>query len=75
MYYLVVPLLFFNNFINLYLFFCAESSLLCRLSRSCSQQGLLSDCIARASQCSGFSCRGAQALPCVRAFVAVAPGL
>ena len=47
----------------MYLFIlgCAGSSLLCGLFRSCGKWGLLSSCGARASDCAGFFCSGAQA--------------
>ena len=45
----------------MYLFWCAGSSLLCRLLSSCAEQGQLST-RAGASLCSGFSCGGTGAL-------------
>ena len=54
--------------INLFIFGCAGSSLLHGLFSSCGEQGLLSSCPARASPCSGFSCRA-------QASVVVAHGL
>ena len=55
------------------LFFCgcAGSSLLCGLFSSCSKQGLISGCDARASYCDGFSHCEALALG-TRASVVVA---
>ena len=46
----------------LFIFGCAGSSLLCGLFPSCREQGLRSNCSARASHCGGFSCCRAQAL-------------
>ena len=57
---------FFPNYFTIILFMysfifgCAGSLLLCGLFSSCSEQGLVSSCGARASHCSGFSCHGAQ---------------
>ena len=56
------------------LFGCTGSWLLCGLSSSCSEQGLLSGCGAVASYCGGFSCCGAR-LHGRQASVVVAPGL
>ena len=47
---------FLNNFIYLFIWGCAGSSLLCGLFSCCSERGLLSSCGARTSDCSGFSC-------------------
>ena len=49
-----------TNFIDLFID-CAASSLLCGLFSSCSEQGLLYNCSAQASCCSGFSCWWARA--------------
>ena len=54
-------LFFFNNFIYLFMFGCAECSLLCGIFSSCGKQGLLSGCCECASHCSGFFCCGAHA--------------
>ena len=48
-------------FIYVILFGCAGSLLLGRLFSICSEQGLLSSVVCKASHCSGFSC-GAWAL-------------
>ena len=54
-----------NSFLkHIYLFGQAGSLLLHALSSSCGEWGLLSSWGARASHCSGFSHRGAQALGC-----------
>ena len=51
-----------NFFLNyLCYFWCAGSSSLSRLFSSCGELGLLSSLDGQASQCSGFSCYGAQA--------------
>ena len=52
---------YFFNFI----FGCAGSLLLCRLSFSCVELGLLSSCHAWASYCDSFSCFRARALRCM----------
>ena len=59
MYLLLVSFLFS---LNLFIFACAGSSLLCGLSSSCGEQGLLSSCHTWASHCGGSSCCGARAL-------------
>ena len=59
---LIFNISFFFFFIILFIFGCAGSSLMCRLFCSCGEQGLLSNCSARTSRCSGFYCCGAQAL-------------
>ena len=51
-----------NLFIYLFIYDCARSLLLIRFFSSCSDQGLLSNCGAQASHCSGFSCCRARAL-------------
>ena len=53
------------NFIYLFTFGYAGSSLLGGLFSRCGGQGLLSSCNAQASHCGGFSCCGAQALACM----------
>ena len=53
---------FFSNLINLFVFGCAGSSLLCGLFSSCCERALLASCGAWASDCCGFSCRRARAL-------------
>ena len=58
-----------NNFIYLFIFGCAGSSLLHGLFSSCGKQGLLSSCGVQASHCCGFSC-GAWALGWVTSAVA-----
>ena len=50
------------NFICLFIFSCAGSSLLHGFSSSCSEQGILSSNRVWASDCGGFSCCGAHAL-------------
>ena len=47
--------------IILFIFDCSGSSLLCRLSSSCSKQWLLSRCGARASRCCGLQGSGSRA--------------
>ena len=54
-----------NNFIYLFIFGCAGSSLLHRLFFSCSESGLLSSWGSWVSHCRGFSCWRPQALGCV----------
>ena len=49
-------LIFKNNFKSLFIFGCAGCFLLCRLFSSYKEWGLLSNCSAQASHCSGFSC-------------------
>ena len=63
---------FFFNFIYLFGFGYAGSSLLHRLSSSCSKQGVSSSSSVRASHPGGFSCCGTQALGYMGS-VAVAP--
>ena len=58
------PFFIFKKF-YLFIYDCGGSLLLSRFFSSCSKQGLLSSCDARASHCSGFSCCGAWALGCV----------
>ena len=53
------------NFIYLFTFGYAGSSLLGGLFSRCGGQGLLSSCNAQASHCGGFSCCGAQSLACM----------
>ena len=57
--------LLYYYFLKFYLFIfgCAGFLLLCGLFSSC-EQGLLSNCSAWASYCSGFYCCGAWALEC-----------
>ena len=51
------------NYLFIHLFFgCERSSLLCRLFSSFHELGLLSNCSAGASHCTGCSCWGAQTL-------------
>ena len=60
--------IFLNSFIfglNLFIFGCAESSLLCRLFSPFGKWGLLSSCRSRASYCGDFSYFGAWALGCL----------
>ena len=52
---------FFILCIYLFMFGCAESSLLCGIFSSCGKQGLLSGCCECASHCSAFFCCGAHA--------------
>ena len=47
---------FLNNFIDLFIFACAGSSVPCRPFSGCGEQRVLSRCSAQASHCSGFSC-------------------
>ena len=50
--------IFKNNFMHLFVFGCAGSSLSRGLYSSCLEQELLARCLARASHCGGFSyCR------------------
>ena len=51
----------FLNFIYLFIFGCAGSSLLLGLCSSCSELGVLSSYDVQASHCSGFSCCEARA--------------
>ena len=67
-------LYFKRNFINVFTFDCAGSSLLGGLFSSFREQGLLSSCGAWASHCGGFSCCGAQTLGS-RASAVVAHGI
>ena len=60
--------------IIVFLFSCAESSLLCGLYSSCGGWGLLFSCRARAPHCTGFFCSGARAQG-IRASVVAAHGL
>ena len=50
------------NFIYLFIYGCAWSSLMLRLFSRCGKQGLLSSCGTWGSHCSDFSCSGARAL-------------
>ena len=67
-------------YLFIYFFSCAGSLFLLRLFSSCSEQGLLSSCGARAPYCRGFSCRalalGAQvSVVAARESIVVAQGL
>ena len=66
-------LLFFNNCVYLFIFGCAESSLLCGLFLVW-RGGLPSSLSVQASHCSGFSCCGERALGC-SGFSSLANGL
>ena len=55
---------FKNNFICLFVYDYAGSSLLHRLFSSCSGWWLLCSCSMQASHCNGFSCCGAWVLGC-----------
>ena len=59
-----VGALHFLLFTYVFIFTCAESSLLCGLFSCWGKWGLLCSCHARAAHCGGFSC-GAQALGCM----------
>ena len=61
--------LFLSNFIYLFIFDCAGSSLPRGLFSSCGEWGLLSSCGAQTSHCSGFSCCRARDLGCVGSLV------
>ena len=65
---------FKNNFIYLFIFGCAGSSLCVGFLSSCREQGLLFSCRVRGSHCLGFSCCGAWVLG-VEASVVAAHGL
>ena len=57
-----VACLFFKKKINLFIYGCTRSLLLCVAVSGCRDQGLLSSCGARVSHCGGFSCCRAQPL-------------